>query len=77
MTKENNLYEDLIKGTNSTGQQFTAIPAFTKSGGMVRRQCTAEYKIKPVIKKLENYIISNQGNVCHKQKCGWASLWMK
>lgn len=71
VTKENNLYEDLIKGTNSTGQQFTAIPAFTKSGGMVRRQCTAEYKIKPVIKKIRELY-----NLKPRQRMPQTEVWL-
>src|SRR5690349_16535280 len=44
------LGDDLIHGMNSSGGRFASIPAFTsatpgKSGGMLRRQCTAEYKI--------------------------------
>lgn len=43
------LGDDLVSGRNSTGQRFASIPAFTRSAegkvGMVRRQCTAEYKI--------------------------------
>ncbi len=44
------LGDDLIHGKNSTGGRFASIPAFTsaipgKTGGMLRRQCTAEYKI--------------------------------
>jgi hypothetical protein len=44
------LGDDLINGKNSSGQRFASIPAFTSStpgvsGGMLRRQCTAEYKI--------------------------------
>ena len=44
------LGDDLINGKNSTGGRFASIPAFTSStpgqtGGMLRRQCTAEYKI--------------------------------
>jgi 3'-phosphoadenosine 5'-phosphosulfate sulfotransferase (PAPS reductase)/FAD synthetase len=46
------LGDDLIDGTNSTGQRFASIPAFTAGGGMVRRQCSSEYKIKPI----ERYI---------------------
>ena len=43
------LGDDLIHGKNSTGQRFASIPAFTSAtpgvtGGMLRRQCTAEYK---------------------------------
>src|SRR5207302_1334850 len=44
------LGDDLIHGKNSSGRRFASIPAFTsavpgKPGGMLRRQCTAEYKI--------------------------------
>lgn len=43
------LGDDLVNGRNSTGQRFASIPAFTKGPdgkvGMVRRQCTKEYKI--------------------------------
>jgi hypothetical protein len=50
--KDKNLKHDLIHGTNSTGGRFTSIPAFTKNAdggtGMLRRQCTNEYKIEIV-----------------------------
>jgi len=54
-----NLFKDLMNNENSTGQRFASIPAFTKNEdgtkGMLRRQCTNEYKIAVVennIKKL-------------------------
>lgn len=50
-----NLREDLINGVNSTGQKFITIPAFTKKG-MGRRQCTKEYKIMPVKKKIRELL---------------------
>jgi hypothetical protein len=47
-----NLYVDLLNQTNSTGQRFSPIPCFTLgedgSKGMLRRQCTYEYKIMQV-----------------------------
>ena len=52
VNSEKNLYKDLLKGTNSTGQQFAGIPAFTENNGMLRRQCTSEYKIKPVVQSI-------------------------
>jgi len=56
VTKENNLLKDLLKGENQSGDRFPGIPGFTKqedeSISMVRRQCTSEYKIKPIIKTL-------------------------
>jgi hypothetical protein len=44
------LGDDLIHGKHGSGQRFASIPAFTsatpgQTGGMLRRQCTAEYKI--------------------------------
>src|SRR5262245_18453115 len=50
------LGSDLLLGRNSTGQSFAAIPAFTQYAnsnqpeGIVRRQCTHEYKLKPIEK---------------------------
>ena len=51
VTDERNLYKDLLAQQNSQGKRFASIPAFTENGGMIRRQCTGEYKIQPVIKK--------------------------
>tara|TARA_R110000765_G_scaffold163590_1_gene268514 strand:+ start:182 stop:1012 length:831 start_codon:yes stop_codon:yes gene_type:complete len=56
------LGDDLINGTNSTGQLFASIPAFTldpqtASKGMLRRQCTAEYKINVVEKAIRRDIL--------------------
>ena len=46
------LGDNLIRGKNATGQRFVSIPAFTRDStgkvGMVRRQCTKEYKIEIV-----------------------------
>ena len=48
--------EDILAGTNSTGQQFTSIPAFVRSfngkPAIVRRQCTREYKLSPIEEEL-------------------------
>ncbi len=46
------LGDDLKNGKNSTGQRFASIPAFTTDGhgsqGIVKRQCTKEYKIDAI-----------------------------
>ena len=46
------LGDNLVRGVNSTGQRFVSIPAFTAGAGgkrgQVRRQCTSEYKLKPI-----------------------------
>jgi len=46
------LRTDTTQGINTTGQRFASIPFFTENGGMARRQCTKEYKINPIRKKL-------------------------
>jgi hypothetical protein len=54
--RSKNLFKDLLNKENSTGQRFVSIPAFTKNEdgtyGMLRRQCTKEYKIEQVDKKI-------------------------
>ena len=54
VTNERNLLKDIIKAQNS-GDRWASIPAFTESGGMIMRQCTGEYKIQPVIKKVREW----------------------
>lgn len=48
----NDLYFALVQQRNSTGQRLASIPAFSESGGMLRRQCTHEYKIKPIQREI-------------------------
>lgn len=53
---------DLISGKNSSGLRFASIPAFTsampgKTGGMLRRQCTSEYKIDVCEKIIRRQIV--------------------
>lgn len=49
VVNKRNLFTDLLKGTNATEDRFASIPAFTRnddgSEGILRRQCTSEYKI--------------------------------
>ena len=47
-----NLYQDILDNVNSTGQRWAGIPAFTENKGMIRRQCTNEYKIQPLTQKI-------------------------
>ena len=51
-----NIKEDLETNLNTTGHNFASIPFFLinkdGSNGMARRQCTSEYKLKPIRKKV-------------------------
>ena len=55
------LGDDLMKGQNSRGQSFVSIPCYTHSGqgreGMVRRQCTSEYKIIVIERTIRRKIL--------------------
>ena len=55
-----NIKHDLENNLNTTGHNFSAIPFFmiNKDGsfGMARRQCTSEYKLKPIRKKVRDLI---------------------
>jgi hypothetical protein len=55
------LGDDLVHGRNSTGHRFVSIPAYTTDGagkvGMVRRQCTAEYKIEVVNRAIRRELL--------------------
>ena len=71
------LGDDIINGTNSTGQQFASIPAFTfdpqtGSSGMLRRQCTSEYKIQVVEKAIRRDVF---GLSPHKRLPKDVELW--
>jgi len=58
--RSKNLYQDLLNQTNSLNNRFASIPAFTKnedgSIGMLRRQCTFEYKIDIVDKRIRSIL---------------------
>ena len=51
-----NLRDDLETNLNTTGHRFASIPFFLinkdGSNGMARRQCTSEYKLKPIRRKI-------------------------
>lgn len=56
------LGDQLRVGMNSTGQRFVSIPAFTareegKKTGIVRRQCTKEYKIEVIDRIIRRNIL--------------------
>lgn len=48
--------DNLVSGVNATGQRYVSIPTFLQlgdtKGGMGRRQCTSEYKIRPIEKEI-------------------------
>ena len=54
-----NILLDLLNQSNSSGNRFASTPAFTNESGetgMLRRQCTNEYKIAQVNKKIREIL---------------------
>lgn len=72
--QKKNLFNDLLNSVNSTSQRFSSIPAFTLnedgSKGMLRRQCTNEYKIAQIDKAIREFLeVSNlRGQTIHVYK---------
>ncbi|HSH25036.1 MAG TPA: phosphoadenosine phosphosulfate reductase family protein [Massilibacterium sp.] len=58
-TNGGNIKEDTLKGIK-TGERFASMPFFTKDEngrkGMVMRQCTQEYKIAPINRKIKQIL---------------------
>jgi hypothetical protein len=67
------LRADALTRSNTTGQKFAAIPWHVRSEdgkrGMARRQCTKEYKLRPIQKK----VVELLGG---KRTRGGATLWI-
>lgn len=56
---QGNIREDMLKRENSTGGRCATIPYYIKNpdtgdGGIGRRQCTSEYKILPIRRKVRD-----------------------
>lgn len=68
-----NLYEDTMRGLNSTGQRFDSIPWFTLNldgtFGMGQRECTKQYKLVPIRRKVRELLGG-------KTKPGAVSMWI-
>src|SRR5262245_35543455 len=68
-----NLRDDVMRGVNTTGHDFTAVPWYVlrRSGRavMLRRQCTKEYKLGPIQRK----VVELLGG---KHPKGGATLWL-
>lgn len=59
ITDNGNIRSDIIDAVR-TGKRYASLPLFTKAddgkGGMIMRQCTKEYKIDPVSKKIRDLL---------------------
>jgi hypothetical protein len=56
-----NLREQIIHATEGKGRMDARPPFFVASGGMLHRQCTQDFKILPIIKKVRELIGLKRG----------------
>lgn len=68
------LRQDILDGMNSTRQRIAAVPWFMKHHngdmGMGRRQCTSEYKLRPIQRK----IVELTGGRKRSSACVWIGI---
>ena len=69
--KTKSLYKDIIEGLNSYGARWASIPAFSEKGGIIRRQCTGEYKVDVVMKEIRKL-----QNLRKYQKMSPTEVWL-
>lgn len=72
-----NIREDILRRRNTTGGRFASVPWFTVnpdgSKGMGRRQCTSEYKLKPLMHKMRDLLgVTRRGYIAK----GAVEVWV-
>lgn len=71
------LRSDLESGRNSTGQRFSAVPWWVRGGDGRevggRRQCTKEYKLVPIARKIRELLGAAKGE---RVPAGSAEVWI-
>lgn len=63
------LRDDTLARNNTTGGRFSAVPWFLSTGGLGRRQCTKEYKIRPIQRKVRELLDARRPK-------GACSMWI-
>lgn len=70
---EGSLRENALNKQNTTGGRFAAIPWFITNpdgtAGMGRRQCTSEYKLKPLRRKMREIVGFSKGQRSKNVMC--------
>jgi len=61
IVSKGNLRADIMAQQTTPGQRLASVPWFTENGGMIRRQCTSEYKIQPLRRKIRELLGYERG----------------
>jgi hypothetical protein len=71
INRDHNILNDTLNGVNALGRKYLTIPAHSESKSMVMRQCTGEYKIRPVLKEIRKLYNLKKG-----QRLPTTELWL-
>lgn len=72
-----NIKEDTLQGKNAFGTSYIAMPLFTNKNTMGRRQCTFDYKIRPINKKTRELMGLKKGERANGKVCEtWVGISM-
>jgi len=78
ITKKGDLDKDILKALAPGGNQFASAPFYTLNDqgkkGMGRRQCTREYKITPIAKKIREIMGYKPRQKMKKNQ--WVEVWI-
>ena len=73
-----NIRNDILAGRTPTGRDFISIPVHTRDGkgqeGIGKRQCTSEYKLKPIFQEIRKLLGVPRGR--RAPKGTWAEVWI-
>ena len=73
-----NIRDDILEGRTPTGRNFISIPVHTLDSqgkpGIGKRQCTSEYKLKPIFRKVRELLKIPDGK--RAQKDQHAEIWI-
>ena len=76
--RDGNIRDDILAGRTPTGRNFISIPVHTvdEAGkpGIGKRQCTSEYKLKPIFRKVRELLGVPPGKRSRKEQ--WAEIWI-
>ena len=71
VVSKGNLTDDILESIKLESR-VASLPYFTKNGGMIRRQCTGEYKIDPMNKFIKDFFRIRRKNKDQEKSC---ELW--
>ena len=72
-----NIKKDTLQGKNAFGTSYIAMPLFSNKSSIGRRQCTFDYKIRPINKKTRNLMGLKKGERANGKVCEtWVGISM-